>query len=463
MRARVPLVLLLLLGIGVGVATAVQEPQRTVHVLYEVAWGEQFNFRKSVVARAVSVVRALADADAATKYVLVLAPFHSEDTKGEHLWHSWASLFRVAGLSAVYPHMTDFDQYEKEHGPHVDALLKNSACGPRDVGVVAGKGPVTEYYFGSRIQFAGLGCHGAELPVIAGGEKLTQALLSIVHGNPELGSFMMDYFERVLPQHVHPAKPAAYWEIRQHLPLSDALEARATDYLAGLRQLHAASAPASAAHPPPPPAYIALHLRRKDFVRGHSDSMSSTAHVAAMLLRVGQRLAPDSVTGRRAVFLATDGTDEETAELRSALAPHGVDLWRHAVDGSLSGPELMLTEQILCARAQAFIGTMHSHFSKEIHMERKRLLAGEGGGRWVLTSRSLAEGGRLVRLCGDDEAGGMNKSATRDWENLGPFAGEGGGVEAAAVTVDASGGVEAVEARNRNNGETEECDRIADS
>ena len=53
--------------------------------------------------------------------------------------------------------------------------------------------------------------------------------------------------------------------------------------------------------------------------------------------------------------------------------------------------------RIIASRGKFFVGTVKSHFSKEIHMERR---ARQGGGEaFYENSVSMSKGGELVPLC----------------------------------------------------------------
>ena len=62
----------------------------------------------------------------------------------------------------------------------------------------------------------------------------------------------------------------------------------------------------------------------------------------------------------------------------------------------------MLVEQIVAAQADIFIGTHGSHFSKEIHLERR---LNQGGKKHLENSWSMVEKGDLVPLCDSWEVG----------------------------------------------------------
>ena len=67
-------------------------------------------------------------------------------------------------------------------------------------------------------------------------------------------------------------------------------------------------------------------------------------------------------------------------------------------------------DQLATSLGDVFIGTARSHFSKEIHLERRlrlraRLGEREGEGAWFRTSRALVGGGKVIPLCGDPELG----------------------------------------------------------
>ena len=334
----------------------------------------------------------------------------------------------------------------------LDGLLKESACGPRQKGLLlAGTAPLRESIFGRRLLVRAVGCHAAEMPVRVTTPGLHEALRAIAsqeleggdgggdgvgdgggggggggggHGGKGGGegsgtgrsgrggrgravrSLMLDYFDKI-----HADDSAVpYWPVRRHLRFSPTIVAEAAAFVARALGKDGEGK-----------RYLSLHFRRTDFVRGHGEIMSSVAQVAGMLREQAAR------AGVAHVIVATDTNAEELAELRTALlaAVAGqppLTLHRYAPPSSASGAgggadgdyaslidwstktsrlQLAKVDQALAAAGAVFVGTARSHFSKEIHLER-RLLLGDAAA-WFRTSSALVGGGKIIPMCGDPD------------------------------------------------------------
>jgi hypothetical protein len=332
----------------------------------------------------------------------------------------------------------------------LDGLLKESACGPRQKGLLLdGTAPVRESIFGHRLLVRAVGCHAVEMPVRVTTPGLHEALRAIAsreleggdgggdggsgeggdgggdgheHGGEGGGtrrrsrvvqSLMLDYFDKI-----HADDSAVpYWPVRRHLRFSPTIVAEADAFVA-----RALGKDGEDGEEGERKRYLSLHFRRTDFVRGHGEIMSSVAQVAGMLREQAAR------AGVAHVIVATDTNADELAELRAALLAAGaggqppLTLHRYAPPSSASGGEggadddyaslidwstktsrlqLAKIDQALAAAGAVFVGTARSHFSKEIHLER-RLLLGDAAA-WYRTSSALVGGGKIIPMCGDPD------------------------------------------------------------
>lgn len=115
--------------------------------------------------------------------------------------------------------------------------------------------------------------------------------------------------------------------------------------------------------------YIAVHLRRRDFLYSHKEDIPSLAGAAQQIEKVLVKL------DLRKVFVATDAPDDEFEELREHLLPYEVyryvapeDVLAKYMDGGVA-----IVDQWICTHARHFIGTAVSTFSFRIHEEREIL------------------------------------------------------------------------------------------
>ena len=149
------------------------------------------------------------------------------------------------------------------------------------------------------------------------------------------------------------------------------------------------------------PEFVSMHMRRTDFKMAHKGTYADTAEVGTALAGLAK------THGVKHMFVATDSTDGELNEIQQRLKADAVELHRYKPGhygtplinyGSATGQlKLALVEQIIASRGKFFVGTVKSHFSKEIHMERR---ARQGGGEaFYENSMSMSKGGKLVQLC----------------------------------------------------------------
>jgi hypothetical protein len=179
---------------------------------------------------------------------------------------------------------------------------------------------------------------------------------------------------------------------------------------------------------------VALHWRRGDFATLRPESAADAEQAAAAVLRWHRRRPaggpwPVGVDGAREeevavevevarvpamgdalpilarqldVFVATNAAEVERQALYAALERGGARVLRFGGGGgggttALHPGEQIVMEQVLCAVADAFVGSARSTFSKEIHLARRRWSNGA-----PQPSLSLSTGGRLLPLCEDE-------------------------------------------------------------
>ncbi|CAG0920989.1 unnamed protein product [Notodromas monacha] len=116
--------------------------------------------------------------------------------------------------------------------------------------------------------------------------------------------------------------------------------------------------------------YLAVHLRRNDFLEGRKSRTPSLPKAAERIRRELQRLE------LKKVFIATDGSGADVGALRELLEP---EFQLFVFTGT---PErikkfhaggVAIIDQIICSHARVFIGTYESTFSFRIQEEREIL------------------------------------------------------------------------------------------
>lgn len=116
--------------------------------------------------------------------------------------------------------------------------------------------------------------------------------------------------------------------------------------------------------------YLAVHLRRKDFLRGRPNDSPTLQSVNNQIVKLLNQLKLTTV------FLATDSSEEEYNELHNLLPKEyelvrfkpTIDIKNKYRDGGVA-----IIDQIICSYARYFIGTHESTFSFRIQEEREIL------------------------------------------------------------------------------------------
>lgn len=115
--------------------------------------------------------------------------------------------------------------------------------------------------------------------------------------------------------------------------------------------------------------YVAVHLRRRDFLYSHKEEVPSLKGAA---LQIERALLQHNLTR---AFVATDAPDEEFEELQQHLASYEVHRYipSDEVMAKYKDGGVAIIDQWICCHARYFIGTAISTFSYRIHEEREIL------------------------------------------------------------------------------------------
>ncbi|XP_019753311.2 uncharacterized protein LOC109532735 isoform X1 [Dendroctonus ponderosae] len=116
--------------------------------------------------------------------------------------------------------------------------------------------------------------------------------------------------------------------------------------------------------------YLAVHMRRRDFLRGRADKVPDLLNVAKQISKKLNELKLAKV------FIATDAPRIEFEELNKALSPK-YEVYKYQaskhVESKYSAGGIAIIDQIICSYARYFIGTSDSTFSFRIQEEREIL------------------------------------------------------------------------------------------
>ncbi|KAL1512523.1 hypothetical protein ABEB36_002104 [Hypothenemus hampei] len=116
--------------------------------------------------------------------------------------------------------------------------------------------------------------------------------------------------------------------------------------------------------------YLAIHLRRQDFLRGRPDQVPDLKSVAD---QISKKLVELNLTK---VFIATDAPLSEYNELQKFLNPNH-ETFKYVpsieVENEFFSGGIAIIDQIICSYARYFMGTAESTFSFRIQEEREIL------------------------------------------------------------------------------------------
>ncbi|KAF0289220.1 GDP-fucose protein O-fucosyltransferase 2 [Amphibalanus amphitrite] len=365
------------------------------YLLYDVNPGEGFNLRRDVYMRVAVAVARLRG------WTLVLPPwgplYHWQATNGEYeTGIPWARFFDVASLNRYVPVM-EFDDFVKESGARVDAVLhlQNYAEGWRD-GHFDEKWHVRPCLSQARFSRSG-DVFSAQMWSHVTLQAANYSCVSIQGTSSTLAemcaaqphrSILVDRAETVLHHHYGGRQ---FWSARRSMRFARHLveeaaalrrdllasedEEDGTRYTDDWRDMKVKAGSARGG------PYLAVHLRRRDFVSGRPRSVPSLETAARAISATLREL------GLETVYLATDAPDREVGRLRELLEPFR--LVRPPRRRDLLAGEEAIIDQIVCSHARHFIGSYESTFSFRIQEEREIL--------------GFSAESTFNRLCGDRE------------------------------------------------------------
>lgn len=369
-----------------GTATAAAVPgtplskaERTKrYFLYDVGPGERFNMRKAIVQRPLATVAALAKATDES-WTLVLPPF--EQFRSKEGKEPWAKFFDTQLLKVVWPHIIEFDEWLETVGDRIDYVYNPAEC-PAEV---MEQRDFDHQVFGTPVTIGAIKCSKEHV------EAADARLLKLLAKKVEYASVkrprtvFVPLFEQISP----PFDIKEKLRVQGSLRFAPALLVQAKAFQDGEMGGR---------------KYVAMHLRRGDFLRNHAEHAPAVEHV----VKAVQAIADGA--GVVDFYLATNGSPDEVETVRKALAEGLPSIKLHRFGsayetkdvseaayeghGSFSSLQVATIEQAIASQAQAFCGTLFSTFSMQIHFERKNR-----GFAWDETDRTISPGPKLTPLC----------------------------------------------------------------
>ncbi|XP_077993934.1 GDP-fucose protein O-fucosyltransferase 2-like [Glandiceps talaboti] len=367
-------------ALNVGVA----RPRR--YLLYEVNPGEGFNLRRDVYMRVTNLVKKLRETQ---DWTLVLPPwgrvYHWQSHHLRQMKIPWSLFFDIDSLSKHVP-VIEFEQYIKETGgPVIDDLyylqrykegwtngkweekVDERDCVDNPVYREDSNGVYRGFFWGYTEAYAkNFKCISVQ--------GFAEILVPLLLKNTTARSVFIDRAEEVLHKNYGQKD---YWDARRSMRFAkhlrdigdefrkeylDSDDERDKTVLADdWREMKPETG--SAVGGP----YMAVHLRRKDFVHSHSKDVPSLKEAAKQIKKVLKEKK------LKKLYVATDAPKEEMNELKKHLKGK-VEVFKYdppteVLDKYKDGG-IAIIDQWICAHARYFMGTSVSTFSFRIHDER---------------------------------------------------------------------------------------------
>ncbi|XP_054707109.1 GDP-fucose protein O-fucosyltransferase 2-like [Uloborus diversus] len=361
-------------------------PQKTnKYLLYDVNPGEGFNLRRDVYMRVATVVKILNQQDKLNHWTLVLPPWgplYHWKTKniGFQAQLQWSRFFDVPSLAKYVP-VVELEDFLNDYGSSVDALyyLQNYAEGWTDVGWEE------KYHFRDCVESPPYK-HTVEGNFIGwfwGYDDISAKkfhCLSIQGYSSTLAKFLMSRNESAIM--IDRAEvilhdtfgDAEYWLVRRSMVFSKKLTElgdvfrkfylNSSDKVDKTEKKSVSNRAHRTAVGGP---YVAVHLRRRDFVSARPKEVPSMKWASEQILKYLKMYKLQKV------FVASDASESEFLELKSYI-PDAIqfvptlNVHRDILDGGVA-----IVDQWICAHGRFFIGTFESTFSFRIQEERELL------------------------------------------------------------------------------------------
>jgi hypothetical protein len=200
--------------------------------LYDVGYGERFNFRKSIIRRVFATIDSL-NKHSSYEWTLVLPPFRSMYDSTEE-FVSWGDFFQIQEIRKVHKHTIVFDEFVSKHASSVDTIVftekkaSEAACKEsvtkrrKSYSNEANEGEIDLFGVNFKVR-KGYQCKSFEYDQLFDSAR-SAALVKYIDELCDAGStsILMDGYESVLPAYewdrTHP-----YFALRQHMVYTQVL------------------------------------------------------------------------------------------------------------------------------------------------------------------------------------------------------------------------------------------------
>ncbi|XP_023094396.1 GDP-fucose protein O-fucosyltransferase 2 [Felis catus] len=359
---------------------------RRRYLLYDVNPPEGFNLRRDVYIRVASLLKTLLKTE---EWVLVLPPwgrlYHWQSPDIHQVRIPWSDFFDLPSLNRNIP-VVEYEQFIAESGgPFIDQVfvLQSYAEGWKEgtweekiderpcIDPLLYAQDKHEYYRGWFWGYEETRALNVSCLSVQGSASI---MAPVLLRNTSARSVMLDRAENLLHDHYGGKE---YWDTRRSMVFAKHLRAVGDEFRS--KYLNSTDEAdripfeedwtkmkvklgSSLGGP-----YLAVHLRRKDFIWGHREDVPSLDGAVKKIRGLMKTHQLDKV------FVATDAVRKEHEELRRLLPEmvrfeptwEELELYR---DGGVA-----IIDQWICSHARFFIGTSVSTFSFRIHEEREIL------------------------------------------------------------------------------------------
>ncbi|XP_044106744.1 GDP-fucose protein O-fucosyltransferase 2 [Neovison vison] len=359
---------------------------RRRYLLYDVNPPEGFNLRRDVYIRVASLLKTLLETE---EWVLVLPPwgrlYHWQSPDIHQVRIPWSDFFDLPSLNRNIP-VIEYEQFIAESGgPFIDQVyvLQSYAEGWKEgtweekvderpcLDPLLYSPDKHEYYRGWFWGYEETRALNVSCLSVQGSASI---MAPVLLRNTSARSVMLDRAENLLHDHYGGKE---YWNTRRSMVFAKHLravgdefrskylnstdEADRTPFQEDWTKMKVTLGSARGG------PYLAVHLRRKDFIWGHREDVPSLDGAVKKIRSLMNTHQLDRV------FVATDAIRAEHEQLRQLLPEmvrfeptwEELELYR---DGGVA-----IIDQWICAHARFFIGTSVSTFSFRIHEEREIL------------------------------------------------------------------------------------------
>jgi len=333
--------------------------------------------RRNAFLRTAALVRAVQAKDS-HEWTIVLPPMTSHGWTSEDYSRGflpWEQFLDIKAMRGIHPRIIEVDEFLKRHPGHriINATVLVKLCDMAEPSCVCDIEHVPHWPgVGGLSRIEGKGTTNGsclEHPLLFGMDNVRFPDRLVCVPDEWMEADDTRWVQVVLKQQPHDSvylhdqeqmvdRDQSFWKLRIHL--------RIAARLVGIARLfHRRSLKGA--------PFLAVHLRRGDFLQAHANIVPSLQEASSIVEREADRL------GLKVVLVATDGTqgrghgaEADTDYLRRHLRK---DMQVHRYipsrdTNTLHVGEVALVEQVLCSEAAFFIGTQTSMFTDIILQER---------------------------------------------------------------------------------------------